>query len=208
MLTGLAATAGIALSGCETADHIDTTAEMATATTSSDTSIVFGRVRWIENGQERQMDQSMMGWSIQPRLRRLEDGTMIHGKVDPGGRFRWSLPPGTYVMDRINYRDPMTGQYFIVPQVGFSVPRGGAIFYAGTLRAQADVERGFFGVDGATQFSVQDEFSAELHAFKAEVGSIPGTVEESLMVQDDTLPVSLDSTAESQLALTILGALL
>lgn len=73
---------------------------MTSAKASSDKSIVFGRARWMENSQKRQMSQSLMGWHIEPRRERLEDGTRIHGKVDLGGRLRWRLPTGKYIIDR------------------------------------------------------------------------------------------------------------
>lgn len=194
------------MAGCQTTELIDSKAEYQTASQDSGKSIVFGRVRWIENGTERPIDQGMFGWSISPRLRRLEDNKYIQGSFDPGGRFRWSLPPGTYVIDRINYRDPMTGGYIIVPKVAFSVPAAGRTYYAGTLRADAATDRDFFGVSGAIKFTIVDDYRSEARKFQSIVGLPPNQLEKRLMVQDDSLPDSFDNSTEAQLAITLLGA--
>jgi hypothetical protein len=202
----LMAATPLALSGCETAEMIETSGDMAAAREDAATSVVFGRVLWIENGTERTLDQSIFGWSLSPRLLRLEDRRYMNGTFDPGGRFRWSLPPGTYVIDRINYRDPMTGNYFIVPKVAFQIPAAGQIYYVGTLRADATTDRGFLGVSGATDFSIIDNYRSEARNFQTLVGAPPSQVTKRLMKQDDSLPDSIDNSAEAQVAITLLGA--
>lgn len=205
-LSGFFAGGALALAGCQTTELIDSEADYEDARQEAGQSVVFGHVRWVENGIERPIDQGVFGWSISPRLRRLEDNTYIQGSFDPGGRFRWSLPPGTYVIDRINYRDPMTGNYIIVPKVAISVPAAGRTFYAGTLRADAATDRDFFGVSGAIEFKIVDEYRSEARNFQSIVGVPPNQVEKRLMVQDDRLPDSFDNSAEAQVAITLLGA--
>ena len=129
----------------------------------------------------------------------------MNGKLGAGGHFRWSLPPGTYLIDRIVYRE-FSGNYFVVPKVMFRVPEAGGVYYAGTLRVDAATTRGFFGVSGAMKFSIVDEYKSELSAIEAALGVRPDQVEKRLMVQDDRLPDSIDNSSEAQLAITLLGA--
>lgn len=204
------AAGGIAmLAGCETIETAETAEALSSAQQNSNQSIAFGRLRWIENGAERQIDQSMFGWSIAPRLKRLEDRKIMNAQIDAGGHFIWSLPPGTYMIDRINYRDPMTGNYFLAPKFAFKVPATGRSYYAGTMRVDAVSSRDFLGtLDADVRYSVEDNLSQETAYLRRKLGSNLGTVEKSLMVHDARLPQSIDTTSEAQIALTILGGML
>lgn len=198
-----------ALAGCETVETAETAGELATVQQRADRSIVGGRFRWIENGEERQIDQSMFGWSISPRIKRLEDQQIMNAEIDAGGHFLWSLPSGTYMVDRINYRDPMTGNYFVAPKFAFKVPANGNNYYVGTMRIDSDTSRDFLGtLDGTVRYSVEDSYGQELAYVRSKLGTDLGKVEKSLMIHDPRLPASIDTTAEAQIALTLLGGLL
>lgn len=200
---------GVALlAGCETVETAQTPDALASAQQEPDRSTVIGRLQWIENGKEREIEQSMLGWSISPRLKRLEDRRIMHATIDPGGHFLWSLPAGTYMIDRLNYRDPWTGNYFVAPKFAFKVPRAGRSYYVGTLRIDAASRRGFLGaLDGEVNYSVLDNYAKEMAYLRRNLGTDTGRVEKSLMVWDDRLPQSVDTTTQAQLALTLLGAL-
>ncbi len=74
------------LSGCESTSNIADQGAWQKAQASVDASIVFGRIIWIENGEEKHNGSSVFEWSIAPRLLRLDDRTTINGEFDSDGR--------------------------------------------------------------------------------------------------------------------------
>jgi len=197
-----------ALSSCQmNTETIQSKEEWNKARPTADQSIVVGRIRWIEDGKVRQMSGNFYAWGIDPRLRNLTTGTQKFATLDPGGNFRWSLAPGVYVIDRLNYRDPKSGSYFFVPQVGFKVAEGGKVYYIGTLEAKFFPKRGAFnGLSGPAIFSVIDEMKTELAYIRETVGVDPGKVTKALMVHDPKLPRSFDTTSEFNVGITLLNA--
>lgn len=99
----------------------------------------------------------------------------------------------------------MTGSHIVVLQVALSVWRSGAVFYVRTLLVRAEGGRGLLRVSGSTGFSVIDECTSELKVLRSDIGRAVEKVEEKLVVQDERRSVPLDSTAEYQVALSILG---
>ncbi len=127
--------------------------------------------------------------------------------MDEEGRFIWQLETGTYVINRIDYRDPWSGNYFFVPKVGFRVDKSEAAYYIGTLRADFAIERDLIGgVSGVARFEVVDEFVDTADSHSEEFGSLE--VSKSLMVRDERLPTTIDTTPEFNLAIQILNAVL
>jgi hypothetical protein len=170
-------------------------------------SIVVGRIEWREKGESRKIEKGLMAFWISPQLLRLEDRVRMSGEVDEDGRFIWQLEPGTYVVNRINYRDPWSGNYYFVPKVGFRVDKPEAAYYIGTLRADFDIERDLIGgVSGVARFVVVDEFDETAGRYSMEFGSLE--VSKSLMVRDERLPVTIDTTPEFNMAIQILNAVL
>ena len=53
----------LALGGCQTTESVDSASDWAASRAASDTALVFGRIRWIENGTERPIDPGLFGWS-------------------------------------------------------------------------------------------------------------------------------------------------
>ena len=93
------------LAACSTTvGNIDDAAEWAkaaattTTTERTDRSIVFGRARWIENGEEKEIGNNYFKMGLRPDLVRMEGKQRIQASVDKGGHFVWSLEPGTYLM--------------------------------------------------------------------------------------------------------------
>ncbi len=208
VIKGLFGTALLATGGCETAGNIDSAEEYVQSRSAGDDTLVFGRLRWIENGSERTVQNDIFGWSVSPRLKRLEDRRVFNTEIDAGGAFLWDLAPGTYIIDRINYRDPMTGNYLLVPKVAFVVPRTESAVYVGTLRADVVTSRDLLGVSGAARFSVENRLDADRRHAEAQIGAGLSPTMQSLMVQDDRLPDSIDTTPEFNMAVTLLGGLL
>jgi len=184
-----------------------TEANWAGLVDNTNTSIVVGRIEWLEKGEPKNMEKGLMGFSVTPQLLRLEDGTRIMGEINEVGRFVWQLEPGTYVINRINYRDAWSGNYFFVPKVGFRIERSEAAYYVGTLKADFAIERDLIGgVSGIARFTIEDEFdnAGKIHS----EGYRSIEVSKRLMVRDENLPTTIDTKADFQLAIQILNAVL
>ena len=205
-----AASLMIFLSGCSTVQNIETAAEAQAAAGSADRSIVYGRVRWIENGQEPNLEsENFLGERIQrvtPRLKRAEDNSTVIVELDNAGHFVWSLQAGTYIIDMLSVTVPGYEAGFFVPKVAFQVPENGSSYYIGTLRADAVVDADFWGTDGSAKFSVVDEMRSENAYARKKLGSSFSTGRKSLMVQNDKLPESFDTTEEFRIITLILSA--
>ena len=124
-----------AAGGCATtAENIRATGDWEQARTTESASVVFGRIQWLENGEEKKIGSGMFEFHVRPGLLHLTDKTRHFGDVDENGEFAWVLEPGMYAIFRINYRDPWSGNYFFVPKAGFQVPEKGKVYYVGKLK--------------------------------------------------------------------------
>lgn len=200
----------LGLSGCLAVENIDTQTAAQTASASADRSIVYGRLKWVENGQEPDLEgDDMFGQRVQrvvPRLKRAEDNTTVTVELDNAGHFVWSLQEGTYIIDKMQLSIPGYGSGFFVPKVAFTVPENGKSYYIGTLRADAMVDANFWGTDGAARFSIEDEMRSENAYVRRKLGNSFATGQKSLMVQNEKLPDSFDTTEEFKVLMLILGA--
>ncbi|MBC8317694.1 MAG: hypothetical protein H8E41_07285 [Desulfobulbaceae bacterium] len=196
------------ISGCfTTATNIETTSELEQV--GNDSSVVFGQIEWLESGKEKKIGTGFLTMSLAPHLIKLEDKSRIIGEVNEGGRFVWSLQPGTYLIHKIAYRDIWSGNYFFIPKVAFSVPDKGKVFYIGTLRGEFEPERDFIGgLSGKAKFSIQDEDREDFPDFQYKFKIVSNEIEKSLMIYDSELPESIETTAEFNLALGIVNAIL
>jgi hypothetical protein len=199
----------LSLGGCNTARNHANVKDLD-GTLRPDTSLVFGRLQWVEDGEERVIGSGLVTFSVAPQLVRIDDGKRILGEIDENGKFTWTLEKGMYVINRLNYREPLTGNYSLVPKFGFRVPENGKAYGLGTLRAESTHKRNFMGsLAGAkTKFSVNNTTEADIANFRQR---FPGTnyeVGPSLFVYDDRLPHTFDTSADFSLAMQILQAIL
>ncbi|RMH39663.1 MAG: hypothetical protein D6694_10945 [Gammaproteobacteria bacterium] len=172
-------------------------------------SAVFGRIQWLENGKEKRIEKGLFNFSVSPNLLRMDDRSKIHGEVDENGYFVWSLEPGIYVIYRINYHDPWSGNYFIVPKVAFSVPEKGRIYYIGTLKMDFAPKRDLIGgLSGRVKVRIEDQGQKDNAAIVQKIGAVTHDIEKSLMVHKASLPTTIDTTDEFNLAMRILNAIL
>ncbi len=194
--------------GCSaTAKNIEAGPETVAAVASE--ALVFGRVEWIEAGEAKEFGDGMFSRQMNPNLVRMQDKTRITGAVSKTGTFAWSLAPGTYMINKIRYRDPWSGEYFVVPKAAFDVPDSGGIYYVGTLRADFEGKRDIIGgLGGDVVFSVRDDFDTAWARMGEELGAERDEAEKSLMVQDERLPRTIDTTEGFNLAMSILNAVL
>ena len=173
----------------------------------TNTSMVVGRIEWLEKGVPKNNESGLLAFSIAPQLLRLEDRKRIAGELQASGEFVWQLQPGTYVINRINYRDPWSGNYFFVPRVAFRIENPGTAYYVGTLRVDFSPERDLIGgMSGTAFFTIEDDYAVAEAKSLADFRS--RTVEKHLMIRDERLPTTIDTTAEFNLAIQIINALL
>jgi hypothetical protein len=198
------------LSGCySTAKNLQSTRDFAQARAEDSNSIVFGRIKWIESGDEKKIGKGIFAWWVKPNLIEIEKQSRIIGEIDEGGNFVWSLKKGIYLIDKIEYHDYWSGNYFINPHVAFIVPKNGKTYYLGTLVAQYERERDFFGsITGQTIFSVIDEESKDCVRYQKKFNIKSNEFEKSLMFYDPRLPKSLETKENFNMALSIINLIL
>ncbi len=197
------------LGGCHTAPNLATVKDL-NESLRHDSSLVFGRIQWVEDGEEKVIGSGLVTFSVAPQLLRIEDRKRILGEIDENGRFTWALEKGTYVINRLNYRDPWTGNYVLVPKIGFHVPENGKVYALGTLRAECNHKRNFLGsLAGAkAKFSVDNSTDADSADFRKRFAGANCEVVPSLFVHDNRLPQTFDTSADFALAMQILQAIL
>ena len=176
------------------------------AVSSSDSSLVLGKITWIENGKLKPIGGGVFDFYIKPGLLRLEDRSRHFADLNSEGEFAWSLKPGKYVMFRLNYRDTWSGNYFFVPQVVFKVGESGEAYYIGTLSSEFTYERDLIGgMSGQTKFLILDESAKYIPIFEKRVGK---GIQKSLMVHDKNIPRTIDTEPEFQILLQVINAIL
>lgn len=175
-----------------------------------DSSIVFGKIEWMENGEKKEFkEEGLMGTWIKPNLMNMEDESKIECDISEGGEFVWSLPPGKYLMHKIHYRDSWSGSYFIVPKVAFTIPKKGKIYYIGTLKGESQTKRDLIGgLSGTTEFTVEDNYQQDTRNFKKKFRTSSKNIKKSLMIHDERLPKTPETTAEYNVAMRLFNAIL
>ena len=99
----------LALIGCATtATNIKTAEKLSQVEMES--SIVYGQIKWLEHGEEKNIGKNFLAMSVTPHLMKIEDKTRIIGEVSDGGQFVWSLEPGKYFIYKMQYQDPWSGK--------------------------------------------------------------------------------------------------
>ncbi len=176
----------LALSGCATIRAVGPGKTVAFA---ENEAIVFGRVIFIENNQEK-IPYSM--WTRpKPRMSffRIESEKYIDWGFDPiyekDGSFYWIMPTGTYIIPDIRFG------YVILPQVAFQVPSGGDAFYLGTLKIDAETKQiiARHYIKKLNSITVVDEFAKANEAFISRSPDFKGTIKKNLMIHDPSIPI-------------------
>jgi hypothetical protein len=191
-----------------TSPNIETEADIRKV--AGDQSVIFGRIAWFEDGDEKEIGSGVFSMSLTPNLLRIEDKTRIMTEVNAGGGFTWSLPPGTYLINKIAYRDPWSGNYFIAPKVAFAVPEAGKTYSVGVLECRFKPKRDLIGgLSGLVVCSTLNADEKEIEQFREKYAlTAEEAIEESAMVFDERLPSTVDTTAEFNLAVSIINAIL
>lgn len=196
------------LAGCiATASNMQTADDLEHIERGS--SVVFGKVEWLENGEIKNIGGGVFSMSVKPHLIRMEDKSRIMGEVSDDGKFVWSLTPGTYLIHKMAYWDTWSGNYFVVPKVAFSVPEEGKTFYIGALKAEFEPKRDLIGgLSGKVKFTIQDESVQDIADFTENYSLPSNEINKNLMIHDARLPKSIETTHEFNIAMSIINAIL
>lgn len=171
-------------------------------------SLVFGQIEWFENGERKKLKKGLFSMYVLPHLIKMEDKTRLMGEIDDGGHFVWSLEKGTYMIHKMMYRDPWSGNYFVVPKVAFNVPENNETYYIGTLLCEYEPERDLIGgLSGIVKFRIKDDLDDDYSDFKKRFKKSNLDTQKSLMIHDQRLPESIETTAEFNIAVSIINAL-
>ena len=198
------------LVGCpSSAPRVRTAEDLRQVSRRPDLSTVCGRIRWLEKGEEKRFGEGIFTRMLVPHLLRMECGTRTANRVEDNGEFCWSLTAGSYLVHKMGYRDPWSGNYILVPKVAFSVPEAGRTFYVGTLEVEQVAKRDLLGgLSGALRYRVLDGGDHEVAGLARRFEIPAHTIETSLMVHDPRFPGTFDTTEEYNRALALVNVIL
>ena len=178
------------LTGC--AIGLEKTADPDTAAESLGNNVlVFGRLRWIENGALRDVyKKGGLGWNIYPMILNMSSMEKRTLPVEPDGRFYWILPKGTYMLYRLSWFDPIDGQHRLESKIAFQAVGENQGYYLGVLEIKIEGKRDFLGGLWIKSVAAQirDEAEQDVLAFRERHSDTNLTLAKSLMVIDDRLP--------------------
>jgi len=109
--------------------------------------LAFGRLRWIDNGEERTDYRSGWGWNIWLRYFRDDGNTYNHGLfvVEKDGQFTWRIPRGSYVYYQVGWREPSNGLQYLIPNIRFDAAGDAHALCLGTLTIDITTQRDILG---------------------------------------------------------------
>lgn len=198
------------LSAClSTVQNISGNDTAVQETLTNDKSLVFGNILWIEKGKQKKIGSGMFDFYIKPDLLRIEDKARIICDVGENGDFVWALEPGTYVINKMQYRDTWSGNYFFIPKSAFRIADPGKAYYVGQLEVHFEPKRDLIGgLSGKATFAVNDQSPEVYKKFLRENNLPLEDIQKTLMVHDPRLPNSFDTTAEFNIGVQLLNAIL
>lgn len=152
--------------------------------------LAYGRIKWIQNGEERTEYKHSFGWNIWPKYLRLND--MVDGSlnVNEDGTFTWLLPKGVYIVHQIHWFDSWDGLHRFTPKVAFLVPDYANTYCLGTLVIDLRTKRDIIGglwVKGI-KIRIDDECVAMVHEFRSRYSDPDLHHAKSLMIFDPDVP--------------------
>lgn len=121
--------------------RIDKAPETITAESLGSDVLVFGRLRWIDNGQERTDYRSGWGWNVWLRYFRDDGNNYGLFVVEKDGQFAWRIPRGSYTYYQAGWREVSDGLHYLVPKVKFDTHSNSNAICLGTLLIDITTKR-------------------------------------------------------------------
>jgi hypothetical protein len=204
----------IFLTGCEgtfaPVRKVETAPSETTAVSLGDSALVFGRIRWIENGEERTEYKHSYGWNIWPQFLRVDDMTNGALSVEADGSFAWKMPRGAYLFHQIYWLDSWDGQHRLTPNVAFQIPVGANAYCLGTLVISIQGKRDIIGglwLKGV-KVKIDDDCAEKAIPFRARFNDQDLTLGKSLMIFDPRMPKRPEQLEEKDQLLDFMRAIM
>ncbi len=182
----IAAVLALATGCAATASNIDSTDELAKASSGNSHPVVFGKLEFVRNGERIELGEGMMATSAKVQLFDQDDNRQIVGDVGDDGEFSWVLAPGTYEVAKIGFR--YQGQD-IAPETSFefTVSSEHDATYLGTISLETTFDAGYNGVNGKVdKFTVWNECAEDCGTRLTRLGLSDDSSTESLFRWDGT----------------------
>ena len=192
---------GFLLAGCQSTAWLEPVGTLPTASpelTNTDLDedvLVFGRIRWIQNGEERTDYKSGYGWNIWPQYYRVEDkqhGTLA---VTEDGTFTWQLPKGTYFAYQLKWFDSWDGWHRLPLRLAFQIPDAHHAYCIGTLNIKLQAKRDLIGGLWIKDWNLvlDDSCDEDQLWFTARYTNVTLPLEKSLPVYDSDIPDTVEA---------------
>lgn len=201
--------------GCQSTAWLEPIGTLATApTTLTNTDLgedvlVFGRIRWIQNGEERTEYKSGYGWNVWPQYFRVEDGQNGILGVSEDGTFTWHLPAGTYLAYQLKWFDSWDGWHRLPLRLAFQVPETHKAYCVGTFTVNLQATRDLIGGLWIKDWSVDlaDSCAQDQQWFKSRYTGLSLPLEKSLLVYDPDIPDTIQALEKKDDIADILRAI-
>jgi hypothetical protein len=170
--------------------RIETAPLETTAVSLGDSALVYGRIRWIENGEERTEYKHSYGWNIWPQFLRIDDMESGALSVEADGSFAWKMPRGTYLFHQIYWFDSWDGQHRLTPKVAFQIPVDANAYCLGTLVISVQGKRDIIGglwLKGV-KVKIEDDCEDRDRQFRTRYRDQDLSIAKSLMIFDPRMP--------------------
>lgn len=153
--------------------------------------LLFGKIRWIENGNERNEYRSGWGWNIWFPFYRMEDGESGLFVIEKDGLFFWRVPKGSYLIHRIEWRDAWDGLHFLNSKVAIDATKEEKALCLGTLTFDIQSSRNTIGglVPKNIKGDVEDNCDALEQQFHTQYRDSGLKTSTSLMRFNPNLPI-------------------
>ena len=160
-----------------------------------DDALVFGRVRWIQNGEERKDYRSALGWNIWPEYFRIEDEQHGMLAVAEDGTFAWKLPAGTYLAYQLRWFDTWDGPHRGPLRLAFRVLDPQHAYCIGTVTIKLKAKRDLIGglwIKG-WDLALDDTCETDRQWFATRYANLALPMRKSLPVYDPAIPDSIEA---------------
>ena len=162
------------VSGCASVEkNIESSQQLGQEIESADATLVFGKIRWIYNGEELDVGKGLSSNIVEMQIYREASDKRIIGRVGDGGRFAWSMLPGHYHIPAVNFVSPMfssRGNFVGRTFLEFDVLDVGGPVYLGTVILETEYTKKLFTWDAMTKASIEDDCESDCEERLADLG--------------------------------------
>lgn len=198
------------LTSCQTTSLIEprgtitTSPETVTIKELNNYALVYGRIRWIQNDEERTEYKSNYGWNIWPQYYRIEDKENGALGVTENGYFAWQLPKGTYIAYQVKWFDSWDGQHRLPLRLAFQASESQTAYCVGTITINLQTKRDLIGGLGIKQwnYEINDSCEQDMKWFQERYINLDIPIKKSLIIYNQKIPESIqelkkrDATAD------------